>query len=307
MKVLVCEEVSRTIGKRKIIDNISMEIEEGEIFGFLGPNGAGKTTTIRMITGLIAPTSGELFIMGHSLKTDRYKALSHVGAIVENPEMYNFLTGYENLRQLARIDDRITDDRIHEVVYEVGLSGRIHDKVKTYSLGMKQRLGLAQALMHKPKLLVLDEPSNGLDPAGIIEFRERIRRLAKEEGMAVFISSHILSEIEQLCDRVAIINHGIIQSIDRLHEDMGEDEWISITVRNPAAVKILLGEFGGIRKLQMVDRELMMDMDPRRVPEMIIFLAARGALIEQVAPKRMGLEQKFMQIVGGTKHAAVGL
>lgn len=217
MEALCLRGVGKKIGKRNIVTNIGFQVQKGEIFGFLGPNGAGKTTTIRLITGLMKPTCGEVYIMGCSLQKERGRALAHIGSIVEQPEMYPYLTGWENLKQLARMSGMIPDKRIHEVLEMVKLSDRMRDKVKTYSLGMKQRLGVAQAVLHQPEVLILDEPANGLDPLGIIEFRNMIRSFAKDYGVTVFVSSHILSEIEQLCDRVTIIHHGMIQSIDSLN------------------------------------------------------------------------------------------
>ncbi len=173
--------------------------------GLLGPNGAGKTTMIRMMVGLIPPTAGEVYIGGHSLQSHRNQALRQVGVIVENPEMYKYMSGYKNLLHFARMIPGITKQRIHEVTELVGLTDRIHDKVKTYSLGMRQRLGVAQALLHRPSVLILDEPTNGLDPAGIRDLRDYLKRLAREHGTAVIVSSHMLSEMELMCDRVAII------------------------------------------------------------------------------------------------------
>jgi ABC-2 type transport system ATP-binding protein len=180
--LLQLKNARKDIGKKTIIHDLSLEVFPGEVFGFLGPNGAGKTTTIRMIVGLMGITSGEVLINGISIQKDFEKAIQHVGAIVENPEMYKFLTGYQNLLHYARMAKGVTKERIDEVVKLVGLEKRIHDKVKTYSLGMRQRLGLAQALLHRPSLLILDEPTNGLDPAGIREIRDYLRKLAKEEG-----------------------------------------------------------------------------------------------------------------------------
>lgn len=200
--------VTKRIGQRTIIDNLTLDLPRGEVFGFLGPNGAGKTTTIRMMVGLMSLTSGEILIDGRSIAKEYEQAIKHVGAIVENPEMYKYLTGYQNLIHYARMMPGVTEHRVHEVVQLVGLDARIHDKVKTYSLGMRQRLGVAQALLHKPQLLILDEPTNGLDPAGIRELRDYLRRLAQDEGIAVFVSSHLLSEMELMCDRVAIIQSG---------------------------------------------------------------------------------------------------
>ncbi|MEH7112038.1 ABC transporter ATP-binding protein [Neobacillus niacini] len=216
--IVVIKDVTKVIKGRTIIDNISFEVNKGEVFGFLGPNGAGKTTTIRMIVGLMGITSGDIIIGGASIKTKFEDAVKHVGAIVENPEMYKFLSGYQNLIHYARMVKGITKGKIDETVKLVGLSDRIHDKVKTYSLGMRQRLGLAQCLLHDPKVLILDEPTNGLDPAGIREIRDYIRLLAREKGMAVIVSSHILSEMEMMCDRIGIIQDGRLIDVQLVQE-----------------------------------------------------------------------------------------
>lgn len=205
--VLSVKRLHKKIRGKTIIHDVSFEVQAGEIFGFLGPNGSGKTTTIRMLVDLIKPTSGEVRICGYHVQKEPEQALRHVGCIVENPEVYTYLTGWENLDHYARMLDGIGESRMQEVVRTVKLDERIHDKVKTYSLGMRQRLGIAQALLGKPKLLILDEPTNGLDPKGIKELREFVKMLSAE-GISVFISSHLLSEIQLLCDRVAIINGG---------------------------------------------------------------------------------------------------
>lgn len=216
--IVVLKDVTKVIKGRTIIDNISFEVNKGEVFGFLGPNGAGKTTTIRMIVGLMGITTGDITIGGSSIKTNFEDAVRHVGAIVENPEMYKFLSGYQNLVHYARMSKGITKEKINETVKLVGLSERIHDKVKTYSLGMRQRLGLAQCLLHDPNVLILDEPTNGLDPAGIREIRDYIRLLAREKNMAVIVSSHILSEMEMMCDRIGIIQNGNLIDVQRVQE-----------------------------------------------------------------------------------------
>jgi ABC-2 type transport system ATP-binding protein len=216
--IVAIKDVTKVIKGRTIIDNISFEVNKGEVFGFLGPNGAGKTTTIRMIVGLIDITSGDIMIGGKSIKTNFEDAVRHVGAIVENPEMYKFLSGYQNLIHYARMVKGITKEKIDETVKLVGLSDRIHDKVKTYSLGMRQRLGLAQCLLHDPSVLILDEPTNGLDPAGIREIRDYIRLLAREKNMAVIVSSHILSEMEMMCDRIGIIQNGQLIDVQLVQE-----------------------------------------------------------------------------------------
>lgn len=206
----------KKIRKREIIKGISFEVMPGEVFGFLGPNGAGKTTTIRMIVGLIKPTSGTILIGGKDIRKNFTEAMRGLGSIVENPEFYTFLTGQENLAYFARMDSSIKKERIQEVTELVGLEKRINDRVSTYSLGMRQRLGIAQALLSNPKLLILDEPTNGLDPSGIHEMRDFIRALARNEGISVLVSSHLLSEIELLCDRVAIMTDGTIIKTDQV-------------------------------------------------------------------------------------------
>ncbi|WP_374702535.1 ABC transporter ATP-binding protein [Bacillus sp. M6-12] len=205
---LSVKDLRKKIGKKEIIKGISFELQAGEVFGFLGPNGAGKTTTIRMLVGLIKPTSGSIKICGYDVKKEFTQAMRHLGCIVENPELYPFLSGWDNLLHFARMLPNVGEARMDEVIRLVGLQERIHDKVKTYSLGMRQRLGIAQALLNSPKVLVLDEPTNGLDPAGIREMRQFIRQLAEQEGLSVLVSSHLLSEIQLLCDRVAIVAAG---------------------------------------------------------------------------------------------------
>ena len=215
--ILELKNLSKILSKKKIIDNISFTINPGEIFGFLGPNGAGKTTTIKMITGLIKIDEGEIFIDGHNLKTDLEKALANVGGIVENPEMYEYMSGMRNLKCYANMHEDISKERIDEVVNLVKLENRINEKVKKYSLGMKQRLGLAQAILHKPKLIILDEPTNGLDPMGIKELRAILRDLTND-GASVIVSSHLLSEMELMCDRFCIIDNGKLMDIKSMSE-----------------------------------------------------------------------------------------
>jgi ABC-2 type transport system ATP-binding protein len=216
--IVELKNVTKVIKGKKIIDNISFKVNKGEVFGFLGPNGAGKTTTIRMIVGLMGITSGDIIIGGYSIKTEFEEAVGHVGAIVENPEMYKFLTGYQNLVHYARMSTGISKQKIAETVEIVGLTDRINDKVKTYSLGMRQRLGLAQCLLHDPEVLILDEPTNGLDPAGIREIRDYMRLLARERNMAVIVSSHMLSEMEMMCDRIGIIQNGMLIDVQHIQE-----------------------------------------------------------------------------------------
>lgn len=205
--VLSVSQLHKKIKGKTIIDHISFEIGTGEIVGFLGPNGAGKTTTIRMLVDLIKPTSGKVAICGRHVEKEPEEALRFVGCIVENPEVYSYMSGWQNLEHFARMLDDVDETRIREVTEIVQLTERIHDKVKTYSLGMRQRLGIAQALLGRPRLLILDEPTNGLDPKGIKELRAFIHKLAAD-GLSLLISSHLLSEVQMLCNRVVIIDNG---------------------------------------------------------------------------------------------------
>ncbi|REJ13323.1 MAG: bacitracin ABC transporter ATP-binding protein [Paenibacillaceae bacterium] len=289
--------VTKRIGNRTIIDNLTFDVPPGEVFGFLGPNGSGKTTTIRMMVGLMRMTSGEILIRGRSIRTEYEAAVRQVGAIVENPEMYKYLTGYQNLLHYARMIPGIPRKRIDEVVELVGLNARIHDKVKTYSLGMRQRLGVAQAILHRPALLILDEPTNGLDPAGIRELRDYLRHLAKHEGTTVFVSSHLLSEMELMCDRVAIIQAGKLIDVRLIHggaENGGKAEVLFEVDRPDAAAEALGGavlraESGGI--VVSAGREEAADINAR--------LVAAGVRVYGIRTVTKSLEDQFLEVTGG--------
>ena len=233
--VMELKNVKKTIKNKPIIKGLDFSISSGEVFGFLGPNGAGKTTTIRMMVGLMELTEGDVLIHGKSIKKDFKQAIQHVGGIVENPEMYPFMSGWKNLIHYSRMVPGVTQERIMEVVKLVGLEKRLKDKVGKYSLGMRQRLGIAQALLHNPSILILDEPTNGLDPSGIREIRAYIRKLAAEEGVAVIVSSHILSEMEMMCDRIGIIKNGEIISIQTVNDALQH-----LTRRNSVLMRLLL-------------------------------------------------------------------
>lgn len=216
--LLKVSHLNKSIGGRQILHDISFEVYAGEVFGFLGPNGAGKTTTIKIAVGLLSLDEGSIMINGIDVKKNFEKAMANVGGIVENPEMYKYLTGMENLKQYARMRKGVTQERINEVVELVKLSNRINDKVSKYSLGMRQRLGVAQALLHRPKVLILDEPTNGLDPAGIKELRDILKETAHKENISVIVSSHLMSEMELMCDRVGIIANGKMIGAHSLEE-----------------------------------------------------------------------------------------
>lgn len=303
MNVLEVSSLKKTIGKREIIKGVSFAIKSGEIFGFLGPNGAGKTTTIRMLVGLIKPTGGQIKICGHDLKNDRSNALKEVGAVVENPELYKYLSGRENLMQIARIR-KISKEDVEDTIKLVGLEGRIDDKVKKYSLGMKQRLGLAAALLAKPRLLILDEPTNGLDPSGILDFREVVQKAAKERGMAVFVSSHILSEVQNLCDKVAFINDGVIKAVEEINREthsMDTDNDIVCLISNDDN-KILEKEISKLPYVSVCkieDRGIKVILQANRTSKLVKHLVTNDFNIEEIYKERKGLEQRYMELVEG--------
>lgn len=226
--VLEIKNIWKKMGHHVIVNDVSFDLKEGDILGFIGPNGAGKTTTIKLILGLQTLNGGEVKIAGFDLKTDFVKAISNVGAIIENPDLYMYMSGYENLKIVANLYN-IPQTRILEVAKLVGLEKRIYDKVRKYSLGMRQRLGIAQAIIHKPKLLILDEPMNGLDPEGIKDLKELLKKLAKEENMAILISSHLLSELENICNCICIMTEGKIikkLNINELKEITEKEDYI---------------------------------------------------------------------------------
>ncbi len=310
--VLSAEHVKKKIGKRWIIKDVTFTVRAGEIFGFLGPNGAGKTTTIRMLVDLIRPTEGKITICGYDVNREPEKALAYVGSIVENPEMYPYLTGWENLQHFARMQPGVDERRIQEVTEIVRLDERIHDKVSKYSLGMRQRLGIAQALLGRPRLLILDEPTNGLDPKGIRDMRLFIRELAAQ-GMAVFVSSHLLSEIQLLCDRVAIVGSGRVMAVGSVEELVEDKEHLVIwELAESERGAALLGSLSGISVLDHNEAHLDNDTAASltansiitRTPEEQIPVAIRelvqaGIAVHNVRKLNPTLEQLFLGITEG--------
>ena len=216
--IIEVKKINKSFGSKQILHDVSFSIDEGKILGFIGPNGAGKTTTIKLLLGLQSIDSGEVFINGYDVKKDFEKAIERVGAIVESPDLYMYLSGRQNLKLIANLYNGITEEDIDETLKKVGLENRKNDKVSKYSLGMRQRLGIAAALIHKPNVLILDEPTNGLDPEGIKEMRELLIKLAKEEKMAILISSHNLSELDNFVTDTCIIKNGVIVSTSSIKE-----------------------------------------------------------------------------------------
>lgn len=308
-KVLELKNVTKIMGKRRIVDNISFFINEGEIFGFLGPNGAGKTTTIKIITGLLKIDEGEIFISGKNVNKDFENALSRVGGIIENPEMYGYLSGRDNLEIYGRMHGKVSNERVDEVIRLVKLENRIDDKVKKYSLGMRQRLGLAQALLHNPKLLILDEPTNGLDPMGIKELRDTLRELAYKEGLAVLVSSHLLSEMELMCDRFGIIDNGKIIDMktmkDIKNQESKSNSDYEIEVDDIAKARDILNEVVKSRELEVnfkvEENMIYLTATKQQVALVNKALVSGDVLVYSIEVVANSLEDEFMKITTGSK------
>ncbi len=295
---LELKQVTKRIKGKNIVDNLSFSVQKGEIFGLLGPNGAGKTTTIRMIVGLISMTEGEILVNGLDIRKNYEKAMEQIGAIVENPQMYDYLTGYKNLMQYARIMPGVTKERIDEVVKLVEMEYAIHKKVKTYSLGMRQRLGVAQALLHNPSLLILDEPTNGLDPQGMHDLRNYLRALA-DQGTSVIVSSHILAEMELMCDRVAVIQHGKLVRIDDVTNVTDQaDATVHFKVDGDLLkAKEVLGEQLPDIPVLVEGNELVLQIQqPDTIGDINKRLVMAGFRIYGIQLKKKTLEERFLEM-----------
>lgn len=300
--VLRARRLTKRYGERLAVNGLDMEVRRGEIFGFLGPNGAGKTTTIRMALGLIAPTSGSVEILGQDVVHHRAEILPRVGALVEQPALYLYMSGRDNLRAVGSVLGGVSEARIDAVLDLVGLRGRARDRVKTYSLGMKQRLGVAMALLQDPELLVLDEPANGLDPAGIVEMRDLMRRLSAE-GKTVFISSHVLTEVQQICTRVAILNLGKMvteSTVENLVRGQGE---FSVTVERASGALELVRQTAWGREARLDDNGVLITPAPGgRGRDLNLFLVQAGFAPDSLAPQAQDLERVFLRLTGNGRQ-----
>lgn len=299
--VIELQSLTKKIGSKTIVDGLTFEVMPGEVFGFLGPNGAGKTTTIRMMVGLMSITEGEVKVQGHSVRKEFEQAMVHVGAIVENPEFYGFMSGYQNLVHFARMMPNVGQERIEEVVQLVRLENRIQDKVKTYSLGMRQRLGVAQAILHRPSVLVLDEPTNGLDPEGIRELRDYLRRLARDEGIAVIVSSHLLSEMELMCDRVAIIQNGRLLDVRSFKNAPTESETVEVRFEVDELTQAL--EMLTDVPARADGSELVVTLPGRRqaIAELNARLVNAGIGVYGIRTQIKTLEDQFLEVTRGNR------
>ena len=297
MNILKVEKLCKKVGKKEILKNVSFQIDEGDILAFIGPNGAGKTTTIKCILGLQRLTKGSITINGYDIKKDFVKAITHVGCLVESPDVYMYLTGIENLKIQAQMYKNVVLDDILRVVELVGLEQVIHDKVSKYSLGMRERLGIAIALLNNPKLLVLDEPTNGLDPEGIKDLRVLLKRLAKT-GVGILISSHNLSELENFCNRVCIISKGkILEEASILDLKQMDEARYVLKVEDSKKVKEYLTNLDKVLDKQHIE----VFKDEEEVAEFIALLVKHDIKVYEVIKEELTLEEAFMKKSGGNK------
>jgi ABC-2 type transport system ATP-binding protein len=290
--------LSKSYGKRLAVDRLDLEVSRSELFGFLGPNGAGKTTTIRMALGLIAPTSGSVEILGQEVRSHRSAVLPRVGALVESPALYSYMSGRDNLRAVGHLLGGVPEKRIDEVLEIVALKGRDRDRVRTYSMGMKQRLGLGIALLNDPDLLILDEPANGLDPAGIVEMRDLLRGLAAQ-GKTVFISSHVLTEVQQICTRVAIIDHGKLVRVAPVQELLKSSGEFVVKVDAPQDLVALLRRQPWAPEARSEDGVVVTTAPDGRGRNLIRFLVENGQAPDSVSERQQDLEDIFLSLTGG--------
>jgi len=293
---LIASSLTKIIGDRTIVEDVSFELRPGEVFGFLGPNGAGKTTTIRMLVGLIRPTHGSVTVCGFDVRKQFEEAMRCIGCIVENPDLYRFMTGRENLEHFARML-RVAPTEIQRVAELVNLGQRLDQRVGTYSLGMRQRLGIAQAMLGNPRVLILDEPANGLDPAGIREIRELLRGLAAERALSVFVSSHLLAEVELIADRVAIIHKGRILRTGPVQELIAPNRTMELRVDDASRAAGLLRERGIATTID--DDLVLATVDEHDVPPLLAALARENIAIFHARPRVQTLEELFLETTGG--------
>lgn len=292
-KILECQNLCKSFGKKQILKDVSFEIDEKDILAFIGPNGSGKTTTIKLILGLQNIDSGSVKINGYDVEKDFVKSIEKVGAIVENPDTYMYLSGWQNLKLVANLYKGVTDDDLKNIVQTVGLENRIHDKISKYSLGMRQRLGIARALINKPNLLVLDEPTNGLDPEGIKDLRILLKRLAKE-GMGILISSHNLAELESFCNKVLIIDNGVILEKSEVKKFKDNNNKYLFKVDNTKNIK-LDGMY------EVTKTTFCINGEKESIASIIKTLVNEDIKIYEVTLTELTLEEAFLKKTGGMK------
>lgn len=301
--VLRTERLTKRFGRITAVDELSLEVHQGDIFGFLGPNGAGKTTTIRMILGLIRPTAGRIFLFGEALDRCFLYAMKRVGAMVENPAFYPYLSGWDNLRILGNLAGGVSASRIQEIARLVRLEERIHDRVMTYSQGMRQRLGIAQALLCRPSLVILDEPTNSLDPAGTFEVRSLIKELRDSEGVTFLLSSHLLYEMELICNRIAIINQGRLVIEGAKDELLGsENDRVKLRASPAENVRGVLSRMECAKGwYEETAGTFIVPIHPDKAGELSLALTRAGVAISELSPACMTLEEFFLKKINSSR------
>lgn len=308
--VLQTDQLTKKYQRRLVVDRLSLSVERGDIFGFLGQNGAGKSTTIRMALGLVRPTSGRVIVLGHDMSRQPLRALRRIGAIIEGPAFYENFSGRQNLRMLAAMSGGAKSERVESVLEIVNLRERAGDPVRVYSHGMRQRLGIAQALLPSPEFIILDEPTDGLDPQGLCETRELILRLRDELGLTVMLSSHLLHEVEQVCNRVAIIDQGRLLYQGPVDDLIEQSCWIKLRVDRPAEARELLSGNPNLSLSQNGDQSLYVKMADEQVPIVNSFLVENGFKVMELSPQRESLEQVFLRLTeearGQSAHSGRG-
>ncbi len=296
--VLETKSLTKDFGGRRAVDDLSLQVHAGDVYGFLGPNGAGKSTTIRMLVGLVRPTRGSSRLFGMDVQAERGSALARTGALVESPSFYKYLSARENLRILACLSGGCAEKRIDEVLDLVGLLDRARDKVGCFSHGMRQRLGIAQALLPDPELIILDEPTTGLDPEGMKHVRELIVHLAKDLGKTIFLSSHLLHEVEQVCTRVGIVNRGKLVREGDVSSLLGAEAGvIEFKVGDVVRAAEVLGTIPGGRIVSRTESTLSVRIEPNRIPEANRALVQSGVDLHTVTAKAASLEDFYLNLV----------
>jgi ABC-2 type transport system ATP-binding protein len=296
-EIIKCTNLSKRFKRRFAVDELDLSINQGEIFGFLGPNGAGKSTTLRMMVGLIRPTSGNITIYGHNVWSDHCKALKNVGALVEAPSFYGYLSARSNLNVLANSGNNYSDKDIDSVLDRVGLLDRANDKVKTYSQGMRQRLGIALAIIGNPKLILLDEPTNGLDPQGMKEVRELIKKLRDEQEMTVFLSSHLLNEIEQICDSVAIINKGKTIQTGKVSEIISGKNVFKLDAKPIDKAIDIISKLDWVSKYRSDIDSIIVTLNENNPNELNKLLVQNDIEVYTLEPLKTTLEEQYLKLV----------
>lgn len=293
--VVQTEHLTKSFGHLVAVEDLNLEIHQGQVFGFLGPNGSGKTTTIGMMLGLIEPTAGRVVIFGLDIRNNLASILRRVGVVMENPGFYPYLSGWDNLHLFARLTSGVTNRRIEQVLELVELSSRAKDKFKTYSQGMKQRLAIACALLHDPEFIILDEPTNGLDPAGMKEIRELIIRLGQERK-TIFLSSHLLHEVEQVCEHVVIIKQGKMIAQGRVKDLIKRGEMLHLKVTEPDRAMAVLREQSWISSLAREGDLLLLGVPAERATEVSAILAKNGVFVSEMKAREDTLESFFLEM-----------